>query len=191
MKNKTRKNKTHKNKNPYSKKHYSSGEGMVTKIWGPALWHSLHTISFNYPVNPSKNDKIYYKQFILNLQHVLPCKLCRINFKNNIKHHPLRLCDLENRRSFSMWVYKLHEYVNKMLGKKSNLTYCDVRERYEHFRARCTKEKLKLFKFTRKKKEDGCVDPLYGYKSKSIIQIIPDNNKRNTIQIDKKCLKFR
>ena len=33
-----------------------------------------------------------------------------------------------------------------MLGKKSGLTYCQVRERYEHFRARCTLdlEKYKL-----------------------------------------------
>jgi hypothetical protein len=42
-------------------------------------------------------------------------------------------------------VYKLHETVNKMLKKKSGLTYCDVRERYEHFRSRCTDEKPKVF----------------------------------------------
>ena len=32
-------------------------------------------------------------------------------------------------------VYKLHEEINSMLGKKSGLTYEAVRERYEMFRA--------------------------------------------------------
>ena len=28
-------------------------------------------------------DKKYYRQFMINLQYVLPCKHCRINLKNN------------------------------------------------------------------------------------------------------------
>ena len=32
----------------------------------------------------------------------------------------------------------MHEYVNNSLNKKSNLTYEDVRQLYEHFRARCS-----------------------------------------------------
>ena len=80
-----------------------------------------------------------------------------------------------------------------MLGKSSGLSYCDVRERYEHFRARCTKEKPKLFKFnkTRKKKEKGCVEPLYGKKAKCVIKIVPQETKCKTLQIDKSCIKKR
>ena len=44
---------------------------------------------------------------------------------------------MKNRESLSRWVYNLHEEINRMLGKKSNLTYNDVRDRYEIFRARC------------------------------------------------------
>ena len=44
---------------------------------------------------------------------------------------------MENRDKFSRYLYNLHEVINKMLHKKSNLSYDDVRERYEHFRARC------------------------------------------------------
>jgi hypothetical protein len=47
---------------------------------------------------------------------------------------------MKNRESFSRYVYELHELVNKMLNKKSGLKYCDVRERYEHFRARLEKK---------------------------------------------------
>ena len=44
-------------KRTYRKKDFSSGDGMLTSVWGPSLWHYLHTMSFNYPVNPTKQDK--------------------------------------------------------------------------------------------------------------------------------------
>ena len=48
---KTRKNrKGKKKKRTYTKKHFSSGDGMLTSVWGPPLWHYLHVMSFNYPV---------------------------------------------------------------------------------------------------------------------------------------------
>ena len=148
-------------KRTFRKKDYYSGDGMLTTVWGPSMWHYLHTMSFNYPIHPSTDDKKYYRDFILSLQHVLPCKYCRINLTKNFKAFPLRAEDMKNRESFSRYVYKLHELVNKMLKKKSGLSYCDVRERYEHFRARCTSEKPKLFdintykKSTLKNKKNG------------------------------------
>ena len=104
---------------------------------------------------------------------------------------------MENRETFSRYIYELHELVNRMLDKKSNLTYCEVRERYEHFRSRCTDEKPKIFKFTKtlkkkkKEKEKGCTEPLYGKKSKCIINIVPQSVKGPTLQIDKQCIKTR
>ena len=193
-------------KRTFRKKDYYSGDGMLTTVWGPSMWHYLHTMSFNYPVHPSADDKKHYRDFIISLQYVLPCKYCRINLTKNFKVFPLRSEDMKNRESFSRYVYKLHELVNKMLKKKSGLSYCDVRERYEHFRARCTNEKPKLFDIktinsdnknkTMKngkdnKKEKGCTEPLYGKKSKCIIKIVPQEEKCKTMQIDKKCLKKR
>ena len=197
-------NKTRKNKNTYSKtkqkytfnkKDYNSGDGMLVSVWGPAQWHFLHTMSFNYPVNPTLKDKKHYRDYILNLRHVLPCKYCRINLTNNLKKKPLQMCHMASRDSFSRYIYDLHEMVNKMLNKKSNLSYCDVRERYEHFRSRCTDEKQSIFKFkktnTRRKKEKGCTEPLYGKKSKCVINIVPQEDKISTFQMDKKCIKTR
>ena len=185
-----------KKKNPkikkrvFTKKQYNSGDGMLTSVWGPSMWHYLHTLSFNYPVEPSKENKHYYKEFVKNLQYTLPCKYCRINLKNNFKAHPIKECHMKNRESFSRYVYELHELVNKMLNKKSGLKYCDVRERYEHFRARCSNEKPKIFKFNKtKKKEKGCTEPLYGKKAKCIIKIVPHEKKCKTLEIDNKCLK--
>tara|TARA_B100001093_G_C26831869_1_gene1016525 strand:+ start:2091 stop:2726 length:636 start_codon:yes stop_codon:yes gene_type:complete len=189
--------KKNKRKRVFSKKNYSSGDGMITSIWGPNMWHYLHTMSFNYPINPTRENKKYYKEFIINLQYTLPCKYCRINLKNNFKAHPIKSCHLKDRDSFSRYVYKLHEIVNKMLNKKSNLSYCDVRERYEHFRSRCTNDKKelenqnKIFKFkkSRKKKEKGCTEPLYGKKAKCIINIVPQEQRGKTLKIDNKCIK--
>tara|TARA_X000000950_G_C13864306_1_gene640061 strand:- start:1372 stop:1929 length:558 start_codon:yes stop_codon:yes gene_type:complete len=183
---------TKKNKKIYTLNDYKNGDGMLTAVWGPSLWHYLHIMSFNYPVEPTNQDKINYRQFILNLQNVLPCKYCRINLKNNFKAHPLKMCHMKNRDSFSRYIFKLHEIINKMLNKNSNLKYCDVRERYEHFRSRCVLEKPKIFKFNKtKKKEQGCTEPLYGKKAKCIIKIVPQENKCKTLQIDKKCLKHK
>ena len=184
-------NKTRK-KRVFSKKDYNANDGMLTTAWGPAFWHSLHMMSFNYPVNPTQKDKIHYRDFVLNLQHVLPCKYCRINLTKNFKFLPLTMECMKDRESFSRYIYNLHETVNKMLGKKSGLSYCDVRERYEHFRARCTKEKIKLFNFDKiKKTEKGCTEPLYGKKSKCVIKIVPQEEKGDTFQMDTKCLKKR
>ena len=180
----------------FKKKDFLSGDGMLTTIWGPSMWHFLHTMSFNYPVKPSKEDKEHYRDFILSLQHVLPCKYCRQNLKINLKGNPLNMSDMESRDTFSRYIYKLHETINKLLGKKSGLTYCDVRERYEHFRSRCTQDspkilKLKTLKNKNKTTEKGCTEPLYGKKAKCVIKIVPQEEKCKTLQIDKKCIKTR
>jgi hypothetical protein len=80
-----------------------------------------------------------------------------------------------------------------MLNKKSGLSYDDVRERYEHFRSRCTKSHKEFLKDMKLRKtmkhEKGCVEPLYGEKSKCVIKIIPQSVKCNTFQMDEKCIK--
>ena len=190
---KVKKNKTR--KKIYSKKDFKSKDGMLTSVWGPSLWHYLHTMSFNYPVNPTNVQKKYHKQFIMSLKYVLPCKYCRMNLRKNLKAVPITDTVLKNRDNFSKWMYDLHEHINTMLNKKSGLSYEDVRERYEHFRARCSEtsvdkivEELKKIK---NKKEKGCETPLYGHKAKCVIKIVPKENKEETFQMDKACIKKR
>ena len=126
MKKNTKKN----TKKVYNNKDYNSGDGMLTSIWGPSLWHYLHVMSFNYPINPTNIQKQKYTQLLLNFQYTLPCKYCRINLKNNFKKFPLTDTIFENRNNFSRYIFNLHEQINKMLGKKSGLTYCEVRDNY-------------------------------------------------------------
>ena len=164
----------------YSEKEYKSGEGMLTTVWGPSLWHFLHTMSFNYPIEPTLEQKKHYMSYILQMKHILPCKYCRINLKKNFKEVPLKMSSMKNRDTFSRYMYDLHEHVNKMLCKKASITYEEVKERYEHFRARCTVKKVKK----------GCTESLYkGEKAKCIIKIVPQSKKCNTFQMNKSCKK--
>ena len=187
-----------KKKHVYNYKEYKSNDGMLTSVWGPSLWHYLHLISFNYPVNPTQENKKKYKELILNLQYTLPCKYCRTNLINNFKKNPLKNEVFKNRNNFSRYIYYLHELINKKLGKTSNIKYCDLRDKYEHFRSRCTEtpdifkyKKNKLNNTFKKSKEKGCTTPLYGKKSKCVINIVPQEKKCKTFNIDKECIKHK
>jgi hypothetical protein len=189
-------------KTVYSMKDYNSNDGMLTTVWGPGMWHYLHTMSFNYPAHPTAENKKHYRDFILSLVNVLPCGKCRKNLVKNFKKLPLKMEDMESRETFSKYVFNLHEVVNNMLGKKSGLTYDMVRERYEHFRSRCVKSYKEMKNKTKKNRvrfsnkvkimdEKGCTEPLYGEKAKCVLQIVPHDKKCETLQIDSKCLKKR
>ena len=187
-------NKTKKNKSKiYTAEDYKSGDGMLTAVWGPAMWHFLHTMSFNYPVNPSEEDKTHYMGFVKSLVYVLPCKYCRMNLKENFKKMPLTLETMSCRESFSRYIYDLHEHVNNMLKKNSGLSYEDVQERYEHFRARClaNSPQPKQPKQPSKTSAKGCTEPLFGKKSKCLIKIVPIETKQPTFEINKQCVRTR
>ena len=167
----------------YSQEDYDSNNGMMTSIWGPATWHLLHSVSFNFPVVPSDSDKQKYKDFILSLQNILPCGKCRCNLKKNFNKLPLEQSDLASRETFSKYIYNLHETVNNMLNKKSGLSYENVRDIYERFRARCAKDAKGGNKTKKNKKnEKGCVVPLNNAKkTKCVLRIVP---------LSKKCKSF-
>ena len=172
-------------KSIFSHEDYNSKDGMLTSVWGPIFWFFLHTMSFNYPNNPTLETKKQYRDFILSLQHILPCRYCRENLTLNFKKLPLTMNEMKNRETFSRYIYNLHEVVNTILKKKSNLSYEDVRDRFEIFRAKCIVEKKKSCK--KSKKHTGCVKPFYGKKSKCILKIVPYDKKEESVQIHKRC----
>ena len=103
----------------FSKNDYNSDNGMMTYVWGPPMWFTLHTISFNYPVNPTDLDKKHYYKYFKYLGKFY-CKYCRENYKKNIEESNFNIKVFENRYTFSKWVYDLHNIVNKSLGKNIN-----------------------------------------------------------------------
>ncbi len=188
----------------YTAEDYNSNDGMLTTVWGPSVWHTLHTMSFNYPVQPTPAQKRQYMNFVYSLRNVLPCGKCRKNLTKNLRSHPLKMPHMANRESFSRYIFDLHEVVNQMLGKKSGLTYEEVRNTYENFRSRCTKDQNTIRrrmqraaaataatggKTKKRSRESGCVKPMYGKKAKCVIHIVPQEEKCPTFSVDKKCIK--
>ena len=43
----------------FTESDYNSPDGMLTTVWGPPLWHSLHTMSFNYPIKQTEAQKTH------------------------------------------------------------------------------------------------------------------------------------
>lgn len=127
--------------------------GLITKVWGGPAWVANHAITFGYPVEPTDVDKQNYKDYFFALGNVLPCKYCRESYNVFIRQGDTAMKDedLTNRRSLTEWFYRLHEAVNKKLDTDYYITYEDVEERYESFRAKCTSSV----------QEKGCVTPLH------------------------------
>ena len=155
------------------KEYYNNKNGMMTYIWGPPLWHFLHTMSFNYPVEPTEKDKKYYKDFIKSMEKILPCKYCRDNYKSNLKNVPLNSNALKNRENFSRWMYDFHNEVNRRLNKPMHYkSYEEVRYLYETLRARCGKDTKNI--------ELGCTNPIDKIKKKCVLYIVPKEKKCNS-----------
>lgn len=102
---------------------------MNQNIWGPTLWFSLHTITMNYPNQPTFLQKKDYKNFFTSLQYVIPCKVCRNNYQRHLIEHPIDNF-LNSRKSLVFWLIDIHNMVNSETGKKV-LSYDKVIEKYE------------------------------------------------------------
>ena len=88
---------------------------MNPKIWGPHAWIFLHTITLNFPDNPTLEQKKHYKDFFESLINIIPCDKCRYNYMLKIKKHPV---NVENRNKLVEWLLFIHNEVNKSNGKK-------------------------------------------------------------------------
>lgn len=90
---------------------------MNPQIWGSHMWFSLHSITFNYPINPTQEIKERIRNFFNSLEYILPCELCRVHYSQHIRKHPIEF-NLDNRRKLVYWLIDVHNLVNRMLGKQ-------------------------------------------------------------------------
>ena len=176
---------------------FTSDSGMLTSVWGPALWHTLHTISFNYPAQPDAETQRRYRRFLRGMRHVLPCRHCRENYRNNAKAAGYGDAVFASRDAFSRFIFRLHNHVNRMLGKPEHSSYDKVRDQYENFRSRCLQDPTSCppaAALTEQEvaevstaTEKGCTEPLYGQKSKCLIRIVPKESRHRTFAMDSAC----
>jgi hypothetical protein len=88
---------------------------MEPKIWGPPAWTFLHSVTFQYPDNPTELDKQKYQQFFESLKYTLPCPTCKEHYSINFEKLPIRL---NTRDELIKWLIDIHNEVNIKNNKK-------------------------------------------------------------------------
>jgi hypothetical protein len=198
---------------PFAESDFSSADGFLTTVWGPGLWMILHTVSLNYPVRPTRVQQRQYKAFFDSLRHVLPCGKCRDNLVHNLKATKYGKPVFASRDALSRWVHQLHTNVNTMLQKPTTTSFEEMRNTYEHFRARCgtsqacgeaaasnAAQKMiggGTLSTTRRRSRGskggthgGCTEPTRGgVKSRCVLNIVPVNSTGRSLCIDRRCLR--
>lgn len=160
----------------------NANNGMMTKVWGPAGWLFLHSVTLGYPQDPDKYDvenglpngstRKHYYNYFREVGHILPCKYCRDSYREFATEIPLSKF-MKNRDTLSQWLWIIHNRVNDKLGSK----YCDsdfnkIKTRYESYRAKCkalTTEERTV------NENKGCVTPADGTPKKCLIDIVQTN----------------
>lgn len=127
-----------------------ANNGLITSIWGPHEWNSIHYKTFGYPIKPTKKQKQEYLEHFISEGNVLPCIYCRASYQQFIKEGDTKLdmSVMESRETLTKWAYRLHNKVNEKLGIDYGETYEELCYKFESSRAKCTKS------------EKGCIMPL-------------------------------
>lgn len=85
---------------------------------GRSTWALLHTITANYPSQPSVTQQTETRQFLGLFSKIYPCWSCAEDFRNwmDEKGNAPRV---SSRDEFGRWMCEAHNAVNVKLGKKS------------------------------------------------------------------------
>ena len=84
--------------------------------WGPFFWHTMHLVALGYPTQPTYAEKRAAKEFYESLAHLIPCPMCKMHYADHLKNNPITP-SLDTRKDLFDWTVKIHNLVNKDLGK--------------------------------------------------------------------------
>ena len=134
--------------------------------WGPAFWHTLHAVSFNFPPNATDAQQKEYAQFFQAIKNVLPCPICKTHYAENLAQFAV---PVTSTRALSEWVVNLHNRVNARDGKRE-YTYLEVAAQYLFPSmydnvVSSPAELLQLRKYRRDQQRDGHREDEHGNKS--------------------------
>jgi hypothetical protein len=90
----------------------------MTQIWGPLGWMTLHSISLNYPDNPSMEDRDILETYMRNFTGCITCPSCRSHFSSMFTMYKQRHPEW-NSSKFQLFLFiaRAHNTVNKRLDK--------------------------------------------------------------------------
>ena len=114
-----------------------------SKIWGPSTWYTMHIIAYQLPQNNSsfpKNIKDNIVQFYTTLSDMLPCPVCKRDYKKILY---LQKIKCSNGNQISRWTYDIHNHVNAKI-KKNRFLEQDAKNIYL---GEINYKKIKIFVF--------------------------------------------
>lgn len=128
----------------------NQNNGIRTSFWGPNAWNFLFsTIAGTYPIKYDKNNKDQQQkvkgfiQLFNSLKHTLPCRYCRESFSLFMKELPIKEY-LSTRYNMMLWLYLLHDKVNKKLIAQEQERYAN---QYDIIKQQLDNKKITLTKY--------------------------------------------
>ena len=154
---------------------------LQTNVWGPPQWLILHLLPLTFPENADTETRNKFARRILSVFETLPCSICIGNVPKNVAKlgigTPTKLPTVselasspyfENSDTLFYFTFKLHNEVNKMLGKPviPESKYYDTKKQYELAYAKSSA--------CAESAETGCTIPKDGYRPcMSRIALVP------------------
>jgi hypothetical protein len=90
----------------------------MTARWGPLGWLALHSISANYPEEPTQSDKLVMKRFIDLFAETISCPSCKAHFGSMYQTYMARNPGWWNSRvELFIFICRAHNTVNARLDK--------------------------------------------------------------------------
>ena len=90
---------------------------MNSSIWGPHGWEFIHSVALGFPIKATAKEQADYRSFFVNIQHVLPCPVCKDHYRENLKVYSIDEAVLHHQTLFN-WTVDMHNEVNKVRGKE-------------------------------------------------------------------------
>mgnify|MGYP003964228109 CR=1 FL=1 len=83
--------------------------------WGTSLWYFFHTYIEKINSDFFKNNKDIIIGHFTSCLAILPCPMCQIHAKNNLKKFNIKL--INNKEDFKQFLMTFHNMVNEQLKK--------------------------------------------------------------------------
>jgi hypothetical protein len=97
------------------------GQGKDPVVWGPLVWVWLHAVAREFDnTTRSAASASVVRRFVSTLGYVLPCGTCRVSYRAMVQtpHRRASLRRAIQGKTLSQWYVRLHDTVNRKLGKK-------------------------------------------------------------------------